>query len=150
VDVGRPLGRADREIEEVSMNAFLIELRNRPGELARIAEAIASKGINITAVSGTASGEGGGVALMTADEPATRIVLKDAGAAFREVEVVEVPLPHEPGSLARATRRLADAGINIDALLVTGMEGNDAVVAFLTADPARAKEVLAGAAAGGR
>ena len=132
------------------MNAFLIELRNKPGELARIAEAIASKGINITAVSGSACGDGGSVAVMTADEFATRLILKDAGAAFREVEVVEAPLPHQPGSLARASRRLADAGINIEALLVTGMEGNDAVVAFLTADPARAKEVLAGATTGGR
>ena len=94
---GCPPGRADREIEEVSMNAFLIELRNKPGELARVAEAIASKGINVTAVSGSACGDGGSVAVMTADESATRMILKDAGAAFREVEVIEAPLPHQPG-----------------------------------------------------
>ena len=63
------------------MNAFLIELRNKPGELARIAEAIASKGINITAVSGSTCGDGGSVAVVTADESATRMVLNDAGAA---------------------------------------------------------------------
>ena len=129
------------------MNAFLIELRNQPGELARVAEAIAAKGINVTAISGSACGDGGNVSVMTADEQATRMVLRDAGIAFREIEVVETPLPHQPGSLARASRRLADAGINIEAVLVTGMEGNDAVVAFLTADPARAKEVLARAGA---
>jgi hypothetical protein len=130
------------------MNAFLIELRNQPGELARVAEAVAAKGINITAISGSACGDGGNVAIMTADEAAIRTTLKEAGVAFREIEAVETPLPHQPGTLARASRRLADAGINIEAILATGMQGNDVTVAFVTADPARAKEVLAGAEAG--
>jgi hypothetical protein len=129
------------------MNAFLIEVRNQPGELARVAEAVAAKGINITAISGSACGDGGNVAILTADEAATRITLKEAGVAFREIEAVETPLPHQPGTLARASRRLADAGINIEAILATGMQGNDVTVAFVTADPARAKEVLAGAPA---
>jgi hypothetical protein len=130
------------------MNAFLIELRNQPGELARVAEAVAAKGINVTAISGSACGDGGNVAVLTADEAATRTTLKEAGVAFREIEAVETPLPHQPGTLARASRRLADAGINIEAILATGMQGNDVTVAFVTADPARAKEVLAGAEAG--
>jgi hypothetical protein len=129
------------------MNAFLIELRNQPGELARVAEAVAAKGINITAISGSACGDGGNVAIITADEAATRTVFNGAGVTFREIEAVETPLPHQPGSLARASRRLADAGINVEAILATGMQGNDVTVAFVTADPARAKQVLAGAAA---
>ena len=34
------------------MNAFLVDLDNKPGEFARISEAIAKKGINITTISG--------------------------------------------------------------------------------------------------
>jgi hypothetical protein len=129
------------------MNAFLVELTNKPGELARVAEAIAQKGINITAISGATCGDGGNVALMTADESATRSALQESKVSFREIEAIETPLPHQPGTLARAARRLADAGINIEALLATGMQGNDVTVAFVTGDPARAKEVLAQAGA---
>jgi len=34
------------------MNAFIVELTNTPGELARVAEAIAQKGINIEGFAG--------------------------------------------------------------------------------------------------
>jgi hypothetical protein len=125
------------------MNAFLVELSNKPGELARVAEAIAAAGVNITAFSGSTCGDGGNVAFMTADDSATRSVLQNAVIPFREVEAIETPLPHKPGTLAKAARRLADAGINIEAVLATGMDGGNVTVAFVTGDPARAKETLA-------
>jgi hypothetical protein len=34
------------------MNAFIVELKNKPGELARATEAIAQKGINILGFTG--------------------------------------------------------------------------------------------------
>jgi hypothetical protein len=132
------------------MNAFLVELSNRPGELARVAEAIATAGINITAISGSTCGDGGSVAIMTADDGATRGALKGSGVRFREIEAVETPLPHEPGTLAKAARRLADAGVNIEAILATGMQGGSVTVAFVTGDPARAKETLAQAGSASR
>jgi hypothetical protein len=124
------------------VNAFLVEISNKPGEIARVAEAIAAKGVNITAIGGSACGDSGNVTMMTSDEAATRAALRDAAIAFREIEAVEVPLAHQPGTLARATRRLADAGINIEAVLATGMQGTDVPVAFVTSDPARTKEIL--------
>jgi hypothetical protein len=132
------------------MNAFLIELDNKVGELARITEAIAAKNINITAISGATCGSSGNVAVMTADEAGTRTALQGAGCSFREMEVTEAPLPNVPGSLAKASRRLADGGVNIEALLPTGMQGSDINVAFVTSDAAKARSILstAGSAAG--
>jgi hypothetical protein len=132
------------------MNAFLIDLENKVGELARVTEAIAAKGVNITAVSGSTCGSGGSVAVMTADEASTRTALQGAQCSFREVEATTAALPNEPGSLAKACRRLADGGVNIEALMPIGMEGNDVTVAFITADPAKAREILShsGSAAG--
>ena len=124
------------------MNAFLIELDNKVGELARITEAIAARNINILAISGSTSGGSGNVAVLTADEAGTRAALQGAGSSFREMEVTETPLPNVPGSLARAARRLADGGINIEALLLTGMQGNDINVAFVTSDAAKARSIL--------
>ena len=132
------------------MNAFLVELQNKTGELARVTEAIAAKGIDITGVSGSTCGSSGSVALMTDNEAMTRTVLKDAGLKFREMEATQAAIATAPGSLAKACRRLADAGVNIEALMPTGMEGDHVKVAFVTADPAKAREILthAGTATG--
>jgi hypothetical protein len=124
------------------MNAFLIELQNKPGELARITEAIAAKGVNLTAVTGATCGSSGSLAILTADDATTRTALKDARFSFREVEATETPIANVPGGLAKAARRLAEAGVNVEALLPTGMKGNDVTVAFVTSDPAKARTLL--------
>jgi hypothetical protein len=129
------------------MNAFLVDLENKPGELARVTEVIAAKGVNITAVSGSTCGSSGRVALMASDDAATRLALGEARCTFAEMEITVATLIHEPGSLAKACRRLADAGVNIEALLPIGMQGSNVQVAFATNQPAKAREVLAHAMA---
>jgi hypothetical protein len=132
------------------MNAFLIDLDNKVGELARVTEAIAAKGVNITGISGSTCGSGGTVAVLTADETTTRTALKEASLSFKEVEATTTALGNVPGALAKACRRLADAGVNIDALMITGMQGDDINVAFVTGDPGKARDILSrsGMAAG--
>jgi len=125
------------------MNAFLVDLENKPGALAATAEALAAKGINILGISGTSCGDGGRAAIVTADDASTRTALQGAKISFKEMEATEVSLRHEPGSLAKAARRLAEAGVNIDAIFPTGMSGNDVSVAFVTDNPTKAKEALA-------
>ena len=127
------------------MQVFLVDLKNETGELARVAEAIAAKGINIEAFSGATCSDSGRVAIATSDEAATRMVLKDAGFTYTEMEATKAGFRHEPGTLAKAARRLADAGINIEAAMPVGMEGDEVYVAFVTSDPAKAREVLSSA-----
>ena len=79
------------------MQAFLVDLENKPGALARVTEAIAAKGININAVSGATCGETGRAAITTSDEAATRTALADIKVTFSEKEVTETSLRHEPG-----------------------------------------------------
>ncbi|HEY7737313.1 MAG TPA: ACT domain-containing protein [Candidatus Limnocylindrales bacterium] len=121
------------------MNAFVIEGDNKPGELARITEAIADRGINISSISLGTCGDRGTVAIISNDESGTRSALGAAGLTFHETEVVPAALADQPGSLAQATRRLADAGVNIEALIPTGMSGDRVTVAFAVdkADAAR-------------
>ena len=124
------------------MNAFVVDLTNKPGEVARLTEAIAQKGINIEAFAGTTVGGAGSVVLMTNDEAGTRSAISDAGFRARELELVTASLEHAPGSLAAATRKLADAGINIEAALPTGMAENKVTVSFATDQPAKARQLL--------
>jgi len=70
------------------MNAFIVELKNKPGELARATEAIAQKGINILGFTGATCGDSGTIVLLTNDESGTKRALGDAGYRPREVELV--------------------------------------------------------------
>lgn len=124
-------------------HAFLIELEDKPGALADVTEAIAAKGVNITSVSGATCGEMGRVALVTEDNAQTRAALTDLQLTFEQKEITTTPLRHEPGSLAKAARQLAKAGVNIESVLLLGMQGNDIEVGFVTSDPVMARTALA-------
>ena len=124
------------------MNAFIVDLKNKPGELAKVAEAMAAKGIDIRGITGATCGDSGTVALITNDEAGTQRALTDGQWKFRPIELVTASLADKPGSLAQATRRLANAGINIEAALPTGMSGGKVQVAFATDNPVKAKEAL--------
>ena len=112
------------------MNTFIIELDNRPGSLADVAAALAEKGININGVAGLAGSTTGLVAIVTNDEDATRSALDGLGARYREAALASASLEDKPGTLADIARRLADAGVNIEAIFPTGMEGGRITVAF--------------------
>jgi hypothetical protein len=131
------------------MNVFIVDLKHQPGELAKATEAIAQKGIDITAFSGVTCGGSGTVALLTNDEVGTRRALSDAGYRPRELEVVTTTIDNVPGSLAKTARKLADAGISIEAALPIGMSGGKATLAFATDNPAKTHEVLGSREAAG-
>ena len=124
------------------MNAFIVDLDNKPGELARVTEAIAQKGIDILGFTGATCGDSGSIVLMTNDEAGTRSALAGAGRTSREVELVVASLAQKPGTLAAVARRLADAGVNIEAALPTGMDGGNISIAFATDNPAKARQAI--------
>jgi hypothetical protein len=125
------------------MHAFLIDLENEPGALARVAESIAAKDVNITSVAGATCGDTGRAVITTTDDALTRIALGEARCHFEEKDVTETTLRHEPGSLATACSRLAEAGVNIEAVLPMGMVDDDVRLGFVTSDAVAAREALA-------
>jgi hypothetical protein len=124
------------------MHAFLIELADKPGALADVTEAIAAKGINITSISGATCGDMGRIAIATDDAAKTSAALSEIQGTFEQKEITTVPLRHEPGTLAKAARQLATAGVNIESVLLLGMQGNEIEVGFVTSDPAMARNAL--------
>ena len=82
------------------MNAFIITGQDRPGELAKVAEAIAERGVNITNVSCLTWGGQGAIGITTNDEAATRSLLSSRGFDYREVELVPCSMDDRPGTLA--------------------------------------------------
>jgi hypothetical protein len=98
------------------MSAFIVELKNQPGELARLCEAMAGRGINLV-LSATSHGDRGSIAFIMDDEAAGRVVLDSAGIAYTERPALTVRMDNVPGAGAATFRKLADAGVNVDALL---------------------------------
>ena len=131
------------------MIAFIVDLQDKPGELARVTEAIAQKGINIEGFSGATAGGRGAVILVTNDEEGTRRALADAGCQVKESELITASLQHQPGSLAAAARKLADAGINVQGALPVGMSEGKVSIAFATDQPAKARELIGSTEAAG-
>ena len=123
------------------MNAFIISAPNKPGELAKISELIALKGINITSISTIGWQGGGGIALITNDESGTRSALAGVGQVT-ELEIIPVILEDHPGTLAAASQKLADAGINIELLLPIAMREGKVSIAIATNNNAKARELL--------
>ena len=132
------------------MRAFIVELQNSPGSLATITEAIAERGINITNVVGATCGGSGSLGLITNDEAATRSVLDGASSKYREIDLVSAALDDRPGTLADAARKLADAGVNIELLLPTGMEGGKISVAIGVDNVSAAQQALGELSTAGR
>ncbi len=124
------------------MNLFIVQLKDQPGTLAGLAEALATKGINIESIAGVQSGGTGTLALLTNDEDSTQKALSEAGYTVRDVEVATIALEHKPGTFAAAAKKLADAGINVTAVLPIPMADGKVGVAFATDDPTKARELL--------
>jgi hypothetical protein len=124
------------------MNAFIVKLENRPGALAEVGEALAERGVNITGISGMTWDGEGALALITNDEAATRSLLDERDGDYREVSLVTAAIEDRPGTLADAARRLASAGVNIDAVIPTGRQGSTVTVAFGVGDETGARDAL--------
>lgn len=121
---------------------FLVQLENRPGELAHLARVLASRRIDIIHVACVGYGPVACTFLTTSDPDATRDVLRGAGTPFIEGEVVLAEVEDRPGGLADLTERLATAGVNILAALTVGRRENRVEVALSVDDEQRALEAL--------
>jgi len=124
------------------VHQFSVRLKNEPGALAALADALADRNIDIRAVGAVVVGKDGYTVFTTNNDAATREALRGARYKFTEGEVVSTYVEGRPGSLARTTRTLAAAGVNIQGVLVMGRRQGKAELAFTVDDVAKAKRAL--------
>ena len=106
------------------MTEFTVHMVNRPGQLAALADRLSEAGIHIEALAAFSLGDDSMVRLMANDVDTTRRVLTEAGARFEEQHVVETIIKDSPDALASMTRRLADSGVNIEAMYLLHANGD--------------------------
>ncbi len=125
------------------MKDFSIQLTHHPGDLARVAQALARKGGNIRALAAVSAGDHAVARIIPDDFNLARRAFRAANIRFEESEVNTVLLVNKPGELATVTHRLGDEGINLEALYVTGITDDLIEIAIVCDDPKKARKVLA-------
>lgn len=123
-------------------NQFVVQLKNEPGAMANLAEALAAQGVDLRAIGGGGIGDAGHVIMTTADDDTTRQVLESGGYTFIEGESILSEVDDRPGGMAAIARELANAGVNIYGHLFLGRWGDRAMFAFVVDDPERARPIL--------
>ena len=126
------------------MRAFIVTVDDRPGTVARLTEAVARRGVDLSGIAGIANGNQGLVALLAQDEAGVREALAETGVRALETELVTADVENRPGGIAEVTRRLADAGVNLLLVTPVGMNGELVTVAFGASDTALLRRTLAG------
>lgn len=123
------------------MSAFIVELDNHPGELARLCEAMASSGVNLV-LCATTRANSGVVAFIADDEAAAQAVLNEAGIEYLLRPAVTVTMENLPGAGAATFRKLADAGVNVELLLPIRISEEDFLAVICADDAAAAENAL--------
>jgi hypothetical protein len=90
-------------------------LEDRPGTLADMGEALGKAGINIDGLCGFPCEGKGVIHILVEDAAAARRALEDRGLEVRgERQVLVLEVEDRPGAFGDLTRRIANAGVNID------------------------------------
>jgi hypothetical protein len=121
---------------------FVIQLDNKPGELAHLARGLSARGIDIHHISCVGAGPLACAFMTSSDDDATREVLHGLGHDFIEGATVLVDVEDRPGGLADVAEKLAAAGVNIVGTLCVGRRPGYLEMAFAVDDEAKAREAL--------
>jgi hypothetical protein len=124
------------------MRDFVIQLSHRPGELASVANALSLQGVNIKSLAAMTLGNQAVLRLIPDDMDAARNALRAGGMRFEEKEVITVMVENRAGELTGLAGKLADAGVNLEALYVVGLAGDLIELAIAVDDVKKAKKVL--------
>jgi hypothetical protein len=121
---------------------FVVQVPNKPGQMALLAEQMADAGVDLRAIGGGGLGEVGHFIMTTADDEGARRVLETGGWTFLEGESLLTEVEDRPGGLATIARELADNGVNVLGHLFLGRWSDRATFAFVVDDPEKARPIL--------
>jgi hypothetical protein len=120
-----------------------IFLDNRPGTLARVADALAEAKVNIYAISTSDTVDHSVIRLVVDDYRRALNVFEAHGTLVVDDDVLLVEGSNKPGSLAKIAHKLADSKVNIEyAYCATHPKENKGMLVLRVADAKKALKVL--------
>ena len=124
------------------MKDFVIQMSHRPGELASVTNALSLQGVNIRSLAAMTLGNQAVLRLIPDNAEAARDALRAGNIRFEERELVTVMLENRAGEITGVAGKLADAGLNLEAVYVVGLAGELIELAFAVDDAKKAKKIL--------
>jgi hypothetical protein len=119
---------------------IVIEAEDRPGMMASLGELLGEAEVNITAAAAfTHDGRGFLHFVVQEADRAVSALREACWEVVRVQEVLTISLDDRPGELGRFARRLADAGINITSLYISGGRAGDKEMVVAVDDLHRAR-----------
>lgn len=120
-----------------------IFLDNRPGTLARLADALAEASINIYAITTSDTVDHSVIRLVVSDYRKAMHLFEQHGTLVVEDDVLMIEGSNKPGELARIAHALAEARINIEyCYSATPAESKKGLMVMRVSNPAKALKVL--------
>jgi hypothetical protein len=127
---------------EGTMRELVMQMTHRPGEMARVTNALSLAGVNIKSVAAMTLGNEAMLRLIPDDMLAARNALQESNIRFEEHEVAVVLLENRAGELTGVAAKLSEAGINLLAVYVVGLADGLIELAIAADDIKRAKKLL--------
>ncbi len=115
---------------------------NQPGVLARIAEALATAGVNIEHFDVESHNAEGIMSLSVDRYDEALHVLRDLGYRAITQDTLLIRLEDKPGALAKIAVRLKDAGLDLRSMHIVRRSGEFSIVCLVASDNAAAAAVL--------
>jgi hypothetical protein len=120
-------------------------LDNRPGTLARLADALAEAKINIYAITTSDTVDHSVIRMVVSDYREAMRLFEEHGTLVVEDDVLIIEGSNKPGELARIAHKLAEARVNIEyCYSATPPSAKSGLMIMRVANPAKALKALNG------
>ena len=120
-----------------------IFLDNRPGMLARLADALADAKINIYAITTSDTVDHSVIRLVVSDYRKALHVFEEHGTLVVEDDVIMLEASNKAGELSRIAHKLADAKVNIEyCYSATPPDVKKGLLILRVSNPAKALKIL--------
>ena len=120
-----------------------IFLDNRPGMLARLADALAEAKINIYAISTSDTVDHSVIRLVVSDYRRAMHLFEEHGTLVVEDDVLMIDGSNKPGQLAEIAHKLADAKVNIEyCYSATPEDAKKGLLIMRVSNPPKALKIL--------
>ena len=124
------------------MKEFKVFVADRPGELARVTETLANNAVNIRAIASESKHDSSFLRVVTSDVTTTEKALSTAGLKFELNDILNLDLLDRPGELAKVSKRLSRAGINVQSIYILGSKNGVTEIALVVDNTERARATL--------
>ena len=99
------------------MKEIVVKSSNKVGALAEVAELLGSYGVNIEAISAYGIGDNAVFRIVTSDpKTAIKHLGKIPGLMCAEADIILLDIHNRPGELGKIARKLANKGVDLEAL----------------------------------